>query len=151
MDQRAALRAQWLDPNTTTLIWAEKKLQKQGIEVVGSRRRRAAVRQTSDLPFEQLPYHAYQEARKLLAADRLQKLEEIKRAYQKLKTVEAQPAEIYRGGIAHKNKKLYSLRKQLWWLKIQADINDPDVRRKWEDGHGMPKSCEDLRSCLNTH
>lgn len=138
-DQRAALKAQWLDPNTTTLLWAERKLQKQGINPIGSRRRRAAVRQTQGLPFEQLPYHAYQEARKLLAADRLKKLEEIKRAYQRLKTVEAQPAETYRSGTAHKNKMLYSLRKQLWYLKIQADINDPAVRMKWEDGLGKPR------------
>lgn len=137
-DQRAALKAQWLDPNTTTLPWAERKLQRQGINPIGSRRRRAAVRQTPGIPFEKLPYHAYQEARNLLAADRLKKLEEIKRAYEKLKTVEAQPAETYREGVAHKNRRIYSLRKQLWELKIQADINDPFVRRRWEDGLGKP-------------
>lgn len=72
----------------------------------------------------------------MLAADRLKKLEEIKRAYEKLKALEARPAETYRAGIAHKNKKLYSMRKQLWELKIRADINDPFVRRRWEDGLG---------------
>lgn len=138
-DQRAALRAQWLDPNTTTLTWAERKLLKQGINPIGSRRRRAAVRQTPDVPFEQLPYHAYQEARKILAADRLEKLEEMKRAFQKLKAVEAQPAETYRGGVAYKNKRLSSLRRQLWYLMVQADINDPVVKRKFEDGQGKPR------------
>lgn len=106
---------------------------------MGSRRRRAAVRQTPDVPFEQLPYHAYQEARKILAADRLEKLEEMKRAFQKIKAVEAQPVEKYRGGIAYKNKKLSSLRKQLWYLMVQADINDPVVKRKFEDGLGKPR------------
>lgn len=131
------LKAQWLDPNTTTLPWAEKKLIKKGVSPIGSRRRRAAVRQTLNIPFEQLPYHCFQEARKLLAEDRAQKLENIRKAYQKLKTLEAQPAETYRGGEEYKFKKMRSLRKHLEYLKVQADMNDPAVKRKFEDGFGM--------------
>lgn len=134
--RRSELKAQWLDPNTTSMAWAERKLQTKGINPIGSRRRRAAVRQTPSIPFEQLPYHAFQEARKLLAEDRAEKLEEIKRAYQRIKTVEAMPADTYRGGQGHKNVKLHSLRNQLEYLKIQADINDPAVKRKFEDGLG---------------
>ncbi|PSS00749.1 phosphatidylethanolamine-binding protein [Coniella lustricola] len=132
--RRKELKAQWLDPNTTVLPWAEKKLQKRGIELVGSRRRRAAVRQTAGIPFEQLPYHCFQEARKVLAADRAIKLEEIKKAHQRVKTVEAMPAEKYKGGELGKSQKLKSLREHLEYLKVQADINDPTVKRKWEDG-----------------
>lgn len=131
------LKARWLDPNTTTLPWAEKKLMKKGVQLVGSRRRRSAVRQTLNIPFEQLPYHCFQEARKLLAEDRAQKLNDIRKAHQKLKTAEAQPADTYRGGEDYKFKKLRSLRKHLEYLKVQADINDPAVKRKFEDGFGM--------------
>lgn len=131
------LKARWMDPNTTTLPWAEKKLIKKGINPIGSRRRRAAIRQTLSIPFEQLPYHCFQEARKLLAEDRAQKLDDIKKAHLRLKTVEAQPADTYRGGESHKFKKLRSLRKHLEYLKIQADMNDPAVKRKFEDGFGM--------------
>lgn len=134
--RRSELKAQWLDPNTTTLAWAEKKLQTKGINPIGSRRRRAAVRQTPNIPFEQLPYHAFQEARKILAEDRAEKLEQIKQAYRRLKTVEATPADTYKGGQGHKNIKVYSLRKHLEYLKIQADVNDPAVKRKFEDGLG---------------
>lgn len=130
------LKARWMDPNTTTLPWAEKKLLKKGINPIGSRRRRAAVRQTLNIPFEQLPYHCFQEARKLLAEDRAQKLDDIKKAYLRLKTVEAQPATKYRGGEDHKFKKLRSLRGHLEYLKVQADMNDPAVKRKFEDGLG---------------
>lgn len=131
------LKAQWLDPNITTLPWAEKKLIKKGINPIGSRRRRAAVRQTLNIPFEQLPYHCFQEARKLLAEDRAQKLEDIRKTYQKLKTLETQSADTYRGGEEYKSKKMRSLRKHLEYLKVQADMNDPAVKRKFEDGFGM--------------
>lgn len=131
------LKARWMDPNTTTLPWAEKKLLKKGINPIGSRRRRAAVRQTLNIPFEQLPYHCFQEARKLLAEDRAQKLEDIKKTYQKLKTLEAQSADTYRGGEDFKSKKMRSLRRHLEYLKVQADMNDPAVKRKFEDGFGM--------------
>ncbi|KAF3770938.1 PEBP-like protein, partial [Cryphonectria parasitica EP155] len=131
---RRELTAQLLDPNTTTLPWAEKKLQRKGIEPIGSRRRRAAVRQTPNIPFEQLPYHCFQEARKILAKDRAEKLEEIKRAHLRAKTIEATPVKVYRGGETFKNKRLDSLQRHVEALKIQADINDPAVKRKWEDG-----------------
>lgn len=130
------MREQWMDPNTTTLVWAERKLLKQGTEPIGSRRRRAAVRQSPNIPFEQLPYHAFQEARKVLGGDRAQKLEAISETSEEIRKLEARPADVYRAGEHHKQKKLDSLRRHLEYLKIQADINDPAVRRKWEDGHG---------------
>lgn len=139
MAAKSELKARWLDPNTTTLPWAEKKLIKKGINPIGSRRRRAAVRQTLNIPFEQLPYHCFQEARKLLAEDRAQKLDAIRKAYQKLRSAEAQPASKNRGGEDYKAKKLRSLRKHLAYLKVQADMNDPAVKRKFEDGFGDMK------------
>lgn len=125
-----------MDPNTTTLVWAERKLLKQGTEPVGSRRRRAAVRQSPNIPFEQLPYHAFQEARKVLGEDRAEKLEAIRETAEEIAKLKTRPASVYRAGEHHKQKKLDSLRRHLEYLKIQADINDPAVRRKYEDGHG---------------
>ncbi|KUI60082.1 54S ribosomal protein L35, mitochondrial [Cytospora mali] len=130
------MKEQWMNPNTTTLLWAERKLLKQGIEPIGSRRRRAAVRQSPNIPFEQLPYHCFQEARKVLGEDRAEKLKAIRETSEEIKKLEARPADIYRAGEYHKQKKLNSLRRHLEYLKIQADINDPAVKRKWEDGHG---------------
>lgn len=127
-----------MDPNITTLSWAEKALARKGRPPIGSRRRRAAVRQTPEIPFEQLPYHCFQEARKILKEDREEKLQLIQQTVQRIKNVEAQPATTYRGGEGFKNKRLASLRKELEELKIQADINDPIVKRKFEDGQGKP-------------
>lgn len=125
-----------LDPNTTTLLWAEKRLSKKGRPPIGSRRRRAAVRQTPDIPFEQMPYHCFQEARKVLKEDRDEKLKLISQASNRLKNVQAVPATKYRGGTEFKLKRLASLRKNLEELKIEADMNDPLVKRKFEDGLG---------------
>ncbi|CRK39896.1 hypothetical protein BN1723_018741, partial [Verticillium longisporum] len=66
-----------LDPNTAVAPWAEKDLWKAGTPPVGSRRRRYAIRTSQNLPFEQLPYQAFQEARKILALDRQKKVEAI--------------------------------------------------------------------------
>lgn len=130
------LKEQWMDPNTTTLVWAERKLLKQGTDIIGSRRRRAAVRQSPNMPFEQLPYHCFQEARQVLGADREEKLEAIRKTSEEIRKLEARSADVYRAGEHHKQKKLDSLRRHLEQLKIQADINDPAVRRKFEDGLG---------------
>src|SRR4051794_25471074 len=65
------------DPATVTSIKGEKALMKSGVLPIGSRRRRAAVKSSDDLPFEQLPYQCFQEARKVLQADREEKIKEI--------------------------------------------------------------------------
>lgn len=134
------LKQQWLDPNTTTLLWAERRLLKQGAEPVGSRRRRAAVRQSPNIPFEQLPYHCFQEARKVLAEDRAEKLQELKKASVEIAKLEQRPADAYRAGEKFKQRRLESMRRHLEELKIQADINDPAVKRKFEDGLCKPQS-----------
>lgn len=134
------LKEQWLDPNTTTLLWAERRLLKQGREPIGSRRRRAAVRQSPNIPFEQLPYHCFQEARKVLAEARVEKLEELKETSVEIAKLEKKPANVYRAGEQFKQKRLDSLRRHLEGLKIEADINDPAVKRKFEDGLGKLQS-----------
>lgn len=128
-----------LDRNTTTAGWAEKALYKRGQHPIGSRRRRAAIRTSDDVPFEQLPYQCFQEARKILQADRAEKIKAIAAELDKIKRLEEVPAEKYNGGQAKKSLRLASLRKHVEELKILADINDPMVKRKFEDGLGrMP-------------
>jgi len=68
---------------------------------------------------------------------------------EKIKRLEATDPSVFRGGEAYKQKRLASLRKYVEQLKILADINDPEVKRRFEDGKGMEeelpgKSCHSL-------
>ncbi|KAL2135075.1 hypothetical protein VTI74DRAFT_9891 [Chaetomium olivicolor] len=103
---------------------------------LGSRRRRAALATTGNVPFEQLPYQCFQEARKILAQDREEKVAKIIAETAKIKRLEATDASTFRGGEAYKQKRLESLRAYVERLKILADINDPMVKRRFEDGKG---------------
>ncbi|KAI0021901.1 ribosomal protein YmL35 [Xylariomycetidae sp. FL0641] len=134
--ERKRMQERLLDPDTTTAHWAERKLVRMGTPPVGSRRRRAALRTSENLPFEQLPYQAFQEARAILLEDRKEKLEALSKEIAKLQRLENRPADEVPGGERMKNMRLTSLRKHIQYLKIQADINDPTVKRKFEDGFG---------------
>lgn len=68
--------------------------------------------------------------------DRAEKLKEIERERVRLEKLIAMPAEQL-GGENGKYTRVYGLRRRLELLKIQADINDPIVKRKFEDGEGM--------------
>ncbi|KAK0635414.1 phosphatidylethanolamine-binding protein [Bombardia bombarda] len=103
---------------------------------LGSRRRRAALATTGEVPFEQLPYQCFQEARKVLNQDRQEKLAKIVAETEKIKRLEAADASTMRGGEPFKQKRLRSLRAHVEELKILADINDPLVKRRFEDGMG---------------
>jgi len=108
---------------------------RQGVAPVGSRRRRAALQNSPNIPFEQLPYQCFQEARNILQADRIEKLKDIERIREKIAKYEALSPE-QAGGKQVQNSKLGAWREHLEKLKIQADINDPIVKRKFEDGKG---------------
>ncbi|KJK74666.1 hypothetical protein H634G_09977 [Metarhizium anisopliae BRIP 53293] len=103
---------------------------------IGSRRRRMAMRTTQNIPFEQLPYQAFQEARKILAADREDKLAKIKAELDKIAKLEAKDAADVKGGQKMKDVKLASLRREVERLKLLADANDPLVKKRFEDGLG---------------
>ncbi|ERS99306.1 mitochondrial large ribosomal subunit [Sporothrix schenckii 1099-18] len=148
------------DPNLTTLPWAERELMRRGTPPVGSRRRRAALQTTTALnrakagndtlagqdggpvPFELMPYQCFQEARKVLRADREEKLRQIAAETAKIRKLEevlaaGDPSKVTsRGGTAYLQKRLGSLRRHLEHLKVLADINDPLVKRRFEDGLG---------------
>ncbi len=123
-------------PTRLLLPWAEKKLEAMGTPPIGSRRRRAAVRLTGNIPFEQLPYQCFQEARKILDEDRKRKIYKVVGEAEKIKRLEAADVTTFRGGEAYKEKRLESMRNELERLKILADINDPEVKRRFEDGMG---------------
>ncbi|KAI0967411.1 ribosomal protein YmL35 [Xylaria arbuscula] len=125
-----------MDPNTTTAHWAERKLMRAGTPPVGSRRRRAALRSSQNVPFEQLPYQCFQEARRILQEDRQEKLDALAKELAKVKRLEDTPADQVPGGQRKKDLRLTSLRKYLEELKILVDINDPVVKRRFEDGLG---------------
>jgi large subunit ribosomal protein L35 len=103
---------------------------------LGSRRRRAALATTGNVPFEQMPYQAFQEARKILAQDREEKVAKIVAEAAKIRRLEATDASAFRGGETYKQRRLESMREYVERLKILADINDPLVKRRFEDGQG---------------
>lgn len=125
------------DPETVTSIKGEKALMKSGILPIGSRRRRAAIKSSDNIPFEQLPYLTFQEARKVLQQDREEKLKLIATERLRISNILARDASTFKGGDLEKETKLSSMRRHLEWLKIQADINDPLIKKRFEDGEGM--------------
>ena len=125
-----------LDPNTVYTRKEEHLLAAQGRLPIGSRRRRAALPSTSNIPFEQLPYQCFQEARKILAADRELKLKQIEEEKKRIAKVEATDASKL-GGEVSKKGKLGGMYKYLEQLKVWADINDPVIKKRFEDGDGM--------------
>lgn len=128
-----------LDPQMVENKKQERRLlRRDHVQPVGSRRRRAALRRSAvqkavEVPFEQLPYQCFQEARKVLLQDRQDKIREIETQQLRIRNVQQQDPAIS-GGPAAKNARLRSMKKHLNELIILADINDPVVKRKFEDG-----------------
>jgi len=92
------------------------------------------MQQTSNIPFDSLPYQCFQEARQILIQDRAEKLKQIETERARLqRTRNTDPSEIA-GGEAAKEKRIKSMEAHLEKLKIYADINDPNVKRRFEDG-----------------
>ncbi|CEL03383.1 Putative Phosphatidylethanolamine binding protein [Aspergillus calidoustus] len=122
------------DPALVSSPRLERRLMRQGILPVGSRRRRAALQNSDNLPFEQLPYQCFQEARKVLLADREEKLNDITATSEKIARIRALSEEELskQSNVA----RLKALELHLEHLKVQADINDPLVKKKFEDGQG---------------
>jgi large subunit ribosomal protein L35 len=125
------------NPATVTSKKGEKALIRSGVLPIGSRRRRAALQTSDNIPFELLPYQCFQEARKVLHADREEKLQAIQKERLKISNLLAQDPSKVHGGEKQKELRLSSMRNHLQWLKIQADINDPLIKKRFEDGLGM--------------
>lgn len=126
-----------LDPEMVENKKQERRLlRREGVQPVGSRRRRAAlrmsaIRKTEEIPFEQLPYQCFQEARKFLQEDRQEKLKEIKTQQQRIEAAAASNA-----SEQSKKDRIARMKLHLNELIIAADINDPIVKRNFEDGQG---------------
>lgn len=128
-------------PETVYAPRLERKLLRAGIRPIGSRRRRAAIANSPGVPFDQLPFQCFQEARQILIADREEKVHKIETEKARIaRLVEVDP-NTFPGGDAYKQKRLKSMRTELEQLKILADINDPNVKKRFEDGNGRSLSC----------
>lgn len=123
------------NPETAFVPRLERKLVAAGTPPVGSRRRRMALAQSQGVPFDQLPFQCFQEARKVLIEDRKEKLEKIQLMRNRIARL--QTADVAE---AQKEKRLTSMRSELEHLKILADSNDPNVKRRFEDGKGRLES-----------
>jgi large subunit ribosomal protein L35 len=94
-----------------------------------------ALAQSQGIPFDQLPFQCFQEARKVLIEDRQEKLKKIEAMRSRMARVQETDAATERDE-QYKQKRLDSMRRELEHLKILADINDPNVKRRFEDGKG---------------
>lgn len=123
------------DPYTVSTPAGERQLLlNQRLVPIGSRRRRAAIASTSQIPFSQLPYQCFQEARSLLQDDRQEKLEAVRvqrERLERLRMKDVAPQDQWQ-----KDNRMRDMRKKLEELKILVDINDPVVKRRFEDGKG---------------
>ena len=135
-----------LDPNLVSTRREERQLIKTGISPIGSRRRRAAIPSSDNVPFEQMPYQCFQEARKVLQEDRNVKLAQISEMRKRIAHWSNVPAEDCGGEFAKKGK-LVSMQKYLEELKILADINDPLIKKRFEDGMGKTHCSSFLSPC----
>jgi large subunit ribosomal protein L35 len=125
-----------LNPELVSKPSQERRLVSEtGQQPVASRRRRHMLKQTQNIPFEQLPFQCFQEARKVLQEDRKEKLEEIKMQRERIERLEAEQVAPQNEG--NKNHRLRSMRERLEHTKILADINDPIVKKTFEDKQGM--------------
>ncbi|RDI76359.1 hypothetical protein Vi05172_g13649 [Venturia inaequalis] len=131
-----ALTGKYYDPLLVHTRHTERRLAKKlGVLPLGSRRSRAARSTTGNIPFEQLPYQCFQDARQVLAADRAEKIKLIEDMRVKIAKVVALD-DAACGGKDRKKIRVDSMKKELERYKILADINDPMVKKKFEDGEG---------------
>ncbi|KAH8724164.1 phosphatidylethanolamine-binding protein [Phaeosphaeriaceae sp. PMI808] len=127
-----------LDPQTVENKKQERRLiRREHLQPIGSRRRRAVLRRSAlqkatEIPFEQLPYQCFQEARKVLLEDRQEKISKIQTQQVRIKNLTQQT--LATNGPSSQGIRLKRMRRHLDQLVIEADINDPMVKKKFEDG-----------------
>lgn len=136
VSQSTATYRPLLDPENASTPRLERKLQREkSLTPIGSRRRRALVREGQGIPFEQQPYQCFQEARQYLMADRQQKMAEIQQQRERLARLRVK--QVTPQDESQKERRIISMEQYLDKLKILADINDPTVKRIHEDGRGQ--------------
>jgi large subunit ribosomal protein L35 len=124
-----------LDPHTVYTPKQERLLwENQRLRPIGSRRMRVAKATTPGVPFEQLPYQCFQEARKVLVDHRNEVLEKIKaqtERIERIKNREAGAQDEKRDG-----QTIRKLTRNIQGLVIEADSQDPLILKRFEDGKG---------------
>ena len=84
-------------------------------------------------------FQCFQEARQILQADRDAKIKQINVERDRLTRLRAQDASVS-GGEQAKQRRIVSMEQYIEKLKILADINDPLVKKRFEDGAGQCSS-----------
>lgn len=125
-------------PNAQMQLQAEApKPARKHTPTIGHRRRRALWNVVlNKTPLAQLPYQCYQEARKFLLEDRNEKIEKIKLQKMRLDNLIKQDPAVSGGEMA-KELRIESMKRHIDELIILADVNDPRVKKRFEDGEGM--------------
>lgn len=72
----------------------------------------------------------------MLAEDRAEKIEIIEQQRDRIERLKAQDPSVS-GGEFQKSRRVDSMQRHLEKLKIFADINDPMVKKRFEDDQGM--------------
>jgi len=72
----------------------------------------------------------------VLAEDRAEKIEVIEQQRDRIERLKAQESSVS-GGEFQKSRRVGSMQRHLEKLKIFADINDPMVKKRFEDDQGM--------------
>lgn len=121
-------------PPLNPLLVSTPRKERRLIRTVDTRPRRRR-RDPDSTPFEQLPYQCFQEARKILAADREEKLRQIEVERQRIARLQAKDPAEFDGPNSMKGR-LIRMQKHLEHLKILADSNDPTIKKRFEDGKG---------------
>jgi large subunit ribosomal protein L35 len=106
----------------------------QGKRPIGSHRFRVARMLNPDIPFEQLPYQCFQEARKVLAEKREEILKDIKKMEARIERTRALDDSVL--SQRQREDSVMWMKVHIQKLKIEADINDPLVKKKFEDDMG---------------
>lgn len=125
-----------LEPHTVDSARLERKLlREKSLTPIGSRRKRALLRQGEGVPFHQQPYQCFQEARQYLVADRARKIDAINVQRERLAKMRSKALASTEDQTLQRSIK--SMESNLENLKILADINDPMVKKRFEDGKGQ--------------
>ncbi|KAF2670260.1 PEBP-like protein [Microthyrium microscopicum] len=104
---------------------------------IRQRRRMAALASSPGISFEQLPYQCFQEARRVLAEAREEVVGNVQKMQARIDRLTALPLDTEDGfAVNSRNVTLRTMQKTLDDLKVDADIHNPVVKKRFEDGLG---------------
>lgn len=131
-----AADAMLLDPRTVHTFKQEKQLKRfRKLLPIGSRRRRIAIASTDNVPFSQLPYQCFQEARMVLAEQRRDILDQVAAQQERIAAQAKRVPDTPEKEQAMRNR-IAGMEAKVRELRVEADIHDPMIKKTFEDGHG---------------